>query len=879
MKRLVRFIVIAVLGLIISLPLQTLLPLAAAQSPLALIQTGKQYYDAGKFALAATTLKEAAKLYKEAGETLQQAQALSWISLAQQKLGRWEEADRSIHSSLSILETLAPGNNLDRVRAQVLNAGGYLELARGNAEAALERWQEAETLYTKVNDRIGIIGSQIDRALAMQTLGLYRRTEKLLTQVEQQLYQMPDSSLKATGLQNLGNARGQAGDLERSREILQLSLAVAERLQLTQEQSTALINLGNIELALARVRREENFKDSLQAQQLAQEALTRYKKAADITTLPLTKIQAQLNQFSLAIETNQLASARSLLPSISETLPQLPASRASVYAYANFAQNSIEGEFTLENSQLERILSKAVTQARELNDSRAESYSLGILGQFYEKQKNWLQAQKFTQSALIVAQSIDAPDIVYQWQWQMGRILQAQSEKKSKAPDTNPEAIAYYSQAVNLLDNLRGDLAILNPEVQFSFRDSVEPVYRELVDLLLRSENPTKDNLIQARNVIEALQLAELDNFFRDACAKPKKVNIDDLDPHAAVIYPIILKNRLAVILKLPGSDNLRHYVIKNVSATQVDEAVKNLQQSLIKRSTSLNLVKTDAKKLYSWLIEPFQVELESNLQREQSQIKTIIFVLDGSLRNLPMAALYDGHRYLIERYAIAVTPSLQLLEPKPLLRESFKALVAGASDAPSFEKEGFGIIENVNKELAGIAIEVKQAQKLQENKFLKENIQNQIKSNSYTIVHLATHGQFSSNTDRTFLLDWDKRIKIKDLDDLLRSSDQKTVKPIELLVLSACETAAGDNRAALGLAGVAIRAGARSTIGTLWNVNDSSTASFMTQFYQQLINNPQITKAEALRNAQLTFLKDFPNTDYNRPYHWASFILVGNWL
>lgn len=878
MKRFVRFVAIAVVGLSISFGIQTLLPVAAQHSPLELVQKGKEYYDRGKFAIAATTLEEAAKLYGAAGATLEQAQALSWMSLAEQKIGRWQDADKTIRSSLDILETLPPGDKLERVRAQVLNAGGYLELAKGNAEGALDRWQEAETLYTKVGDRLGATGSQIDRALAMQSLGLYRRAEQLLTEVEGELNKLPDSSLKATGLQNLANALRQAGDLENSRKILQLSLAVAERLQSNQDISTALINLGNAELALFKKTKAESLKDNLQDLALVQEAFTHYQQAADIATSPLTKIQAQLNQLSLAIETNQITSIQALLPSIRETLPQLPASRASVYAYANFAQNAIERNLPVEKRELERLLATAANQARELEDDRAESYALGILGKVYEKNANWSQAQKLTESALIISQSIDAPDITYQWQWQMGRILQNRSQMQRQDRKANPQAIAYYSQAVKLLNNLRGDLIILNPEVQFSFRDSVEPVYRQLVDLLLRSENPTKNNLIQARNVIEALQLAELDNFFRDACAKPKKVNIDDLDPHAAVIYPIILKDRLEVILKLPGSDNLRHYVNKAISETEVDKAVQNLQQAFIKRSTSLNRLKTEAKPLYSWLIEPFQAELESSLQREQSQIKTLVFVLDGSLRNVPMSALYDEQRYLIERYAIAVTPSLQLLEPKPLRRESLNALVAGASDAPSFKQEGFGSIENVNKELTGIEREVKDTRALQEQKFLKENIQNQIKSNSYTIVHLATHGQFSSNTDRTFILDWDKRIRVKDLDDLLRSNNQKTVKPIELLVLSACETAAGDKRAALGLAGVAIRAGARSTIGTLWNVNDASTASFMTEFYQQL-NDPQMTKAEALRNTQLAFIKNFPNTDYNRPYHWASFILVGNWL
>ncbi|NJR64375.1 MAG: CHAT domain-containing protein [Leptolyngbyaceae cyanobacterium CRU_2_3] len=140
-------------------------------------------------------------------------------------------------------------------------------------------------------------------------------------------------------------------------------------------------------------------------------------------------------------------------------------------------------------------------------------------------------------------------------------------------------------------------------------------------------------------------------------------------------------------------------------------------------------------------------------------------------------------------------------------------------------------------------------------------------------MVHLATHGQFSSNAAETFLLTWDGRINVNQLSQLLRSRDPKN-PPIELLVLSACQTAAGDDRAALGLAGIAIRSGARSTLASLWKVNDESTTAFMAQFYRELIQ-PGISKTAALRNAQIALLHD---SQYQQPFFWAPFVLVGNW-
>ena len=251
---------------------------------------------------------------------------------------------------------------------------------------------------------------------------------------------------------------------------------------------------------------------------------------------------------------------------------------------------------------------------------------------------------------------------------------------------------------------------------------------------------------------------------------------------------------------------------------------------------------------------------------------------MDGSLQNIPISILFDGERYLIERYAVAVTPGLQLLAPKPLLKKQLNLLAAGANNAPSFEQKGFSPLKNIDDELLGISREVNQSRKLENQDFLQEKIQSQLEKEKFNVLHIATHGQFSSNPKQTFILDWNKPIKVKDFDTLVQVKNQSIISPIELLVLSACETATGDKRAALGLAGIAIRAGAKSTLGSLWQVNDASTAEFMVKLYKQF-KNPQITKAEALRNIQLAFLKNYPDTDYNRPYHWAAFILVGNWL
>jgi CHAT domain-containing protein len=233
------------------------------------------------------------------------------------------------------------------------------------------------------------------------------------------------------------------------------------------------------------------------------------------------------------------------------------------------------------------------------------------------------------------------------------------------------------------------------------------------------------------------------------------------------------------------------------------------------------------------------------------------------------MAALYDGKQYLIEKYAIALTPGQNLIEPKPLQKD-LKIIAAGLSESRS----GFSALPNVEKELEEIRSELPSSILLNQE-FTSKSLQNRINSLPFPIVHLATHGQFSSKAEETFILAWDDRIYVKELSNLVRTIEQNKPEAIELLVLSACQTAAGDTRAALGIAGVAFQAGARSTIASLWNLDDESTAVLMGKFYQELADK-KLGKAEALRRAQLALLQ---SPKYKRPMFWAPYVLLGNWL
>ncbi|OUL19357.1 hypothetical protein BV372_33520 [Nostoc sp. T09] len=848
-----------------------------AQVPsLSVEQQARNSYAKGEFTEAAQLFQQAAQGYQAAKDPIHQALSLSNLSLCYQQLGQWDNANSAITESIALLNTIKetkPEKSL--ALAQALDIQGGLQLTRGQAEAALKSWEGATSLYTQLQKPNKVLTSQTNQAQAFQNLGLYKKAISLL-QTALKLPQISNSNTEqlkplietvaatpetATALQTLGESLRVVGNFPQANLILERSLAIAHQLKLPEIITLTQLSLGNI--ARSQINNTNNTEIKTQS---TQDALNFYQQAAASAPLNL-KVQAQVNHLSLLVKTFQLDAAKTLLAQLQQEIATLPPSRSAIASRLNLAQTLIQmqkqGIGQTSGEEIAKLLEIAVQQAKDLGDVRLQADALGSLGNFYEHTQQWAEAENLTQQALQLGQQINAGDIAYRWQWQLGRVLKAQGKTES--------AIAAYKEAVGTIKSLRADLAAASPDVQFSFREAVEPIHRELVGLLVESNQ--KDNLKIARDVIEGLQLVELDNFFREACLNGNPAQVDQVDTKAAVIYPIILENQLAIIASLPKSQNkadtkderdFRYYKTL-ISRQEIENLASRLGEDL-KQSTAFDLARPQLQKMYNWVLRPEAKDLAA------SQVETLVFVLDGVLRNIPMAALHDGQQFLVEKYSIALTPGLQLLAPRSLKQERLGALVAGLSESRS----GFTALPNVQKEVEKIESELP-SQVLFNRNFTNSAFQNKISAVSYPIVHLATHGQFSSQADETFILTWDGKIKVNQLSNVLKTVEISRENSLELLVLSACETAAGDNRSALGLAGIAVRSGARSTVATLWRVDDEATATLMSQFYDQLVqaNRTGITKAEALRRAQLAILK---NPEYKSPYYWAAYVLLGNW-
>ena len=873
-----------------------------------LIERAKQLYQEEQYTEANRIWQQAVSFYQQQQDVLNQAMALSNLALTQQQLRELTTAQKAIAFSIKLLQTQAQTETQQRILANSLDIQGSIARSQGKPKIAWEIWQQAAKIYQELNNNRAITKNKINQAQALQDLGYYRRASKLLTSVQTTLTNEPDSEAKVSALLSFGNILRATGNLKQSLVVLKQAVKIATELNANRQQNSVLMSLGNTLHALGNqvsqsqtVRQEDLSASQCLAENKSAKATTYYLQAADCyqqvvlsnERLEITN-KARLNLLSLLVQHQTLLnreislsyrggkdlgdsfkpSIPNLIADIKTNLERLPNTRSTIYDRLNLVQsliclqpNTIEivspivqqcqssspQDIKISWQEIAAEAKKARQQASQLQDRVARAYANGYLGAVYQQTGRLTEAQQLTEQALLDIDSTTTPEIAYLWQWQLGRVYRLQNRPEA--------ALQAYNTTFDLLQSLRSNLVAINPEMQFAFRDRIEPVYRERVALLL-ADNPSQQNLAQARDTIEALQLAELNNFFREACIDAQPQQIEQIDPSAAVIYSIIVPDRLAVILSQPGQ-TLQYHQIAIANSQQVDRIFEDLYANLNPFLATEDPLKPN-QTFYDWLIRPLETKLE------QYQTNTLVFILDGVMRGIPVASLHDGEQYLIEKYNLALTPGLQLLTSRSLTTDTLKTVAGGLTES----RQGFDSLPNVETEVSEIATLVPSEILLNQN-FTRDRLQARVTTQPYPIVHLATHGQFSSRAEDTFLLTWDDRINVKDLDQLLQTRDFAQDTPIELLILSACQTATGDKQAALGLAGVAVRSGARSTVATLWSIQDDSTAELMTQFYRAL-KTPGTSKAKALRQAQLSLLQ---NPKYQHPYYWSAFVLVGNWL
>jgi CHAT domain-containing protein len=604
------------------------------------------------------------------------------------------------------------------------------------------------------------------------------------------------------------------------------------------------------------------------SQQRNEEALASFATSAqgalEVGDRPLA-IRAQINAARVASKLNQTDAARNWFDQALDGLKDLDFSHDKAtslihvglgYQQLSPAMPDMKAPLLLRAAG---VFVEAATVAEKIGDTRTLSYADGYLGHLYETEHRYDEALHLTRRAVFSAQAANAPESLYRWQWQLGRLLAATGKLD--------EAITSYSNATVTLRPIRTEVASALGNSTLSEEDSVRSLFYELADLLLERASLTGDvktteiYLRSARDAIEAYKAAELRDYFRDQCVDALQATLTKLDtvsPDTAVIYPIVFPNRTELLVSLP-TGFMRISV--PITAPVLTQEVRAFRRLVEKRTTREYL--PHAQQLYDWLIRP----LESELIR--LKIRTLVFVPDGVLRTIPMSALHDGKSFLIEKFAVALTPGLYLTDPRPLDRANIRFLAGGLTKSV----QGFPALPYVAEEVDTVR-SLYQADQLLNQQFRTPLLEQELRDSQYGILHIATHGRFSTDVDDSFLLTFDGKLTMSALDHLIGLFRFRQ-NPLELLTLSACQTAVGDDRAALGLAGVAIKAGARSALATLWFINDEASAALIGEFYRQL-RNPAMSKAAALQRAQMKLLAD---RVYEHPAYWSPFLLLNNWL
>ena len=540
---------------------------------------GRNAYNSGEFMEAIERWEIAYQEAVQAGNIARQVMSLNGLSNAHQVLNHWDQAKQANVQSRALLDQLAEVDPI--LWGQTLNTYASLLLNQsGQAEAALSTWQQAAAYYEQAGDRVGQLGCEINQAEALKHLGFYRRARQQLERVNQQLITMPDSEIKVAGLHSLGKTLQLIGHPKDSYNALSEGLAVARRINANTEVSALQLSIGTLSAAI---------NDSPDT------ALAYFQAAEESALTPLDQLQARLNQLAIYIDTEQVSLATDLTFSVYQQLQTLPPSRTMVYGVVNFAHNLTRlspDHSLLSQVDINQLLSQSVNAAKSLHDSRAQSYALQQMGQLYSQTQQWSEAIALTQKSLNLAERIHSPDVISQAAWQLGKLYNQVHQRH--------KAIEAYTQAVDALKSLRGDLVAINQDVQFSYQEQIEPVYRELVALLLAEKSQA--SLEQARTVLEALQVAELDNFFQEACLDIQTNQIDQIDPNATVIYAIMLSDRLATIYS--KADQPLQVYETSINDTDLNQTLRSLLANL-HLSSDRNERLRYSQQLYDWIIRP----------------------------------------------------------------------------------------------------------------------------------------------------------------------------------------------------------------------------------------------------------------------------------
>ena len=793
---------------------------------------------------------------------------------------------------------------------------GLAHNALGNYAKAIEYYEQHLVIAREIKDREGEGSALGNLGLAHNALGNYARAIDYQEQSLAIARELKNRDWEGNALGNLGIAYRYLGNYPKAIDYHEQRLAIAREVKNRRGEGNALGNLG-----------------------IAYRYLGNYLKAVEYHEQHLAIVREIKNRRG---EGSALGSLGSAYYALGNYLKATEYHEQSLVIARETKDRQREGESLGNLGSAYDALSnypKAIKYheqhlaiTSEIKDREGEGYALGNLGSVFKKQK------QIELAIIFYKQSVNVRETIRQDIRKLDRSLQ-ESYTQTVAGTYRTLADLLLSQG-RVLEAQQVLELLKIQELRDYTRDTraggttsgsplnpieapVIPPFNTLIDLGLKLTTcesqkpycPDRPQLIAQRTQATEQfnkQADRLRTLVRQGQDKdPAQLQQQELNvaaykivqaqPNTVLIYPLVLQDKLWLVYGLQAGKQGVVFASKEIPVSRKDlsATVTEFRQLLENPNSDLKKLQQVSQKLYGWLIEPLRPQLDAN------NIQNLVFSLDRSTRYLPIAALHDGKQYLAQRFTLSTILTAGLTDTQSKLYPQLDQnliLALGLSNATP----GFPSLPNVANELNAI---VKTNQPNSQGLFKGEAKLNSAFTlnafqdlNDYRILHLATHGKFNSeDPEQSFLVIGNgDRLNVKDIQKI------NDLGAIHLVVLSACETArGGPDKEGIEVSGLSyyfLTQNAKSVLASLWRVNDASTSQLMQQFYKNLATG-KLTKPEALRQAQLALIKGNntgttgdrgsfkftlinpdgrPETivrNFNHPYYWAPFILIGNGL
>ncbi len=953
-----------------------------------LSNTGSSYFILGQRQKALEYYNQALPIMSQMGNRMGEANVLNNIGLINSDLGEKQKAIEYYNQALPLYREV--GYRAGEATT-LMNIGNiYSDL--GEKRKAIDYHNQTLTIYREIGDLVGEAKALNNIGSVYSTLDEKQGALDDFTKPLLIFQRIGDRAGEAGALMNIGFVSSVMGEKQEALEYYDRALPIMREVGLLREVAITINNIGNIYSDWSEKQKALDYYN--QALPISRQVGDRTGEASALNNIGkiyfnLGEKQKALEFFNQVLpifrsvgdrddEANVLINMGIINSDLGEEKDALDYYHLALPIYRQVGDR--DGEATAlasignvyyvlgEKQKAMDYYNRTLPIHRQVGDRDSEAQTLSNIGNVYCDQGRTQEALENYNQALLLATAVSNPLLEAHI---FHRLMMCQHDSKPSL------AILYGKQAVNLLQQVRGNIQGLDKELQRSFLGLKGDYYHDLADLLI-----AQGRLPEAQQVLDLEKLQEYSDYVRGEKVNPasplsltpaeqqaekdyqsstaqlillgrqwsdlKNIKVrtpeqekkyqqlsntladasKGMNDYFSRLYVLFGKNSAAnkqvadvkgdvsllrqTIAKMPHTVALytlvgeaRYSVIVITASTTVARESAITEKDLNKKISAFQQVLRDpkqdprplAQELYRTLIGPVKADLN------QAEAQTLVFSLDGALRYIPMAALYDGKQYLIENYnVVAFTPaSIQHLDGKPDI-DGVTAVAMGISRK---YEDDLNPLPTVASELNAVVNDpsVKDANGvlpgaiLLNGQFTEKAMENQL-SGQHAVVHIASHFVLKPGDDsQSYLLLAGKEneglgyhLTVADFRD-----DQKlSLDDTDLLTLSACETGvsgnAGNGREVDGLATTAQLKGAKAVISSLWPVNDSSTGDLMADFYRRWADSRgKVMKVEALRQAQLDLLAgkikpepDLSNPDapisFTHPYYWAPFILMGNW-